>query len=98
MAIHLATIVAHAHVTKPEALEAVALAVGSTVQDAHSSHPFVPLSDGGRVEIEVPKFGEAPPLAIDVYDIRDDAHATAAATSLLEALVASTGWNVVRAF
>jgi len=56
---YLATIVVQAHVTKPDALRLIAQAAGSTVKDAGTAHPFVPLVGGGRVEVEIPKFGEA---------------------------------------
>lgn len=94
----VATIVAHAHVTKPEALAAIATAAGSVVSDAATSHPFVALSGGGRVDVEIPKFGEAPPLAIDVSDSRSVEAAIAEARNLLDALVEATGWRIETQF
>ncbi|HSP52715.1 MAG TPA: hypothetical protein VLO00_07455 [Cryobacterium sp.] len=87
-----ATIVAQAHVTKPDALRLIAAAAGSTVQDAGTAHPFVPLVGGGRVEVEIPKFGEAPPLAIDVYSPHGASQALASALSLQAALAGVTDW------
>jgi hypothetical protein len=87
-----ATIVAQTHVTKPDALRLIAQAAGSTVQDAGTAHPFVPLVGGGRVEVEIPKFGEAPPLAIDVFSPHSDEQARASALALQAALVTVTDW------
>ncbi|WEO78858.1 hypothetical protein BJQ94_07445 [Cryobacterium sp. SO2] len=89
---HVATIVADTHATKPEALGIIALTLDAAVQGAQTAHAFVALPHGGRVEVDIPKFGEAPPLAIDVYDPRGAAEARAAAQSLLDLLAASTGW------
>jgi hypothetical protein len=89
---HVATIVADIHATKPEALGIIAAALDASVQGAHTASAFVALPGGGRIEVEIPKFGEAPPLAIDVHDPRGAAEARAAAQSLLELLTGSTAW------
>lgn len=88
-----ATIIVVAAVTKPEALSAISQVVGRPVQGS-AAHPFVALPDGGRVTVEVPKFGEAPPLAIDVTDPRSDSDARAAAETLLASLGDATGWAI----
>ena len=87
-----ATIVVQAHVTKPDALRVIAQAAGSTVQGAATAHPFVPLVGGGRVEVEIPKFGEAPPLAIDVFSPQSEEQARVSALALQAALVTVTDW------
>jgi hypothetical protein len=87
-----ATIVVQAHVTKPDALRVIAQAAGSTVQDAATAHPFVPLVGGGRVEVEIPKFGEAPPLAIDVFSPQSEEQARGSALALQAALATVTDW------
>ncbi|PXA67279.1 hypothetical protein [Cryobacterium arcticum] len=89
---HLATIVADIHMTSPDTLRVIATALNSAVSGAHTAHAFVALPEGGRVEVDTPKFGEAPPLAIDVYDLRGTAEAHAAAQALLETLTTATGW------
>ena len=89
---HVATLVADIHATKPEALGIIAAALDAPVQGAHTASAFVPLPHGGRVEVDIPKFGEAPPLAIDVHDPRGAAEARAAAQSLLELLAGATAW------
>lgn len=91
---HVATLVADVHLTKPEALAVIAATLDATVHGARTAAPFVSLPHGGRVEVEIPKFGEAPPLAIDVYDPRGAAEARAAAHSLLERLADTAGWPV----
>ena len=89
---YVATLVADAHVTKPEALGIIAAALDAPVQGAHTAHPFVAMPSGSRVEVDIPKFGEAPPLAIDVHDPRGEAEARASAQSLLELLTGATAW------
>ena len=91
---HVATLVADNHATKPEALGIIAAALDATVQGAHTASAFVALPHGVRVEVEIPKFGEAPPLAIDVHDPRGEAEARSSAQSLLELLTEATAWPV----
>ena len=89
-----ATIIVDAAVTKPEALDAIAAALGSTVQSPGTARPYVALPHGGRVVVDIPKFGEAPPLAIDVSDPRGATESRRAAEALLDRLTASTGWQI----
>jgi hypothetical protein len=91
---HVATIVADCHATRPEALGIIAAVLDAAVQGAHTSHAWVPLPHGGRIEVDIPKFGEAPPLAIDVYDPRGAAEAHASAQALLDLLTANTSWDL----
>ncbi|MFO7689319.1 MAG: hypothetical protein R6W83_01980 [Cryobacterium sp.] len=90
---HQSTIIVAAAVTKPDALSAISRVLGSPVRGA-AAHPYVSLPGGGRVTVEVPKFGEAPPLAIDVFDPRSAADARAAAEALLQGLGDATGWPI----
>ena len=89
-----ATIVVDAAITKLEALDAIAAAVGTPVHGVGSRMTFVSLPHGGRVEVNIPKFGEAPPLAIDITDPRGATEARRAAQWLLDLLVATQGWPV----
>ena len=89
---YVATIVANIHATRPEALGLIAATLDTAVNGAFTAHAWVDLPHGGRVEVEIPKFGEAPPLAIDVYDPRSEADARAAAQALLEVLFVATSW------
>jgi hypothetical protein len=89
-----ATIVAQVQRTKPDALWAIATALSTEVTDSTGAHAYIALADGGRVEVEVPKFGESLPLAIDVVDVRGEAEARASAQNILDLLEQSTGWQV----
>ncbi|MFC5930541.1 hypothetical protein D6T64_19230 [Cryobacterium melibiosiphilum] len=89
-----ATIIVDAAITKLDALDAIAAALDSPVHGAGTRNPFVALPHGGRVVVDIPKFGEAPPLAIDVSDPRGSAEARRAAQALLDTLVTTTGWPI----
>lgn len=91
---HCATIVVGNAVTKIDGLAVVALTAKSSVQNPRTSRPFVPLVEGAWAEIEIPKFGEPPPLAIDVYSTISGDHAKLQALSLMTALAPATGWNM----
>lgn len=90
----VATIIVNAAITKPEALDAIASALDSPIQGTGTARPFVALPHGGWVVVEIPRFGEAPPLAIDVCDPRGAADSRQVAQALLERLVATTGWPI----
>jgi hypothetical protein len=89
-----ATIIVDAAITKLEALDAIAAAVGSPVRGAGSATPHVALPDGGRIVVDIPKFGEAPPLAIDITIPGGVLEARLAAQTLRESLASTTGWSV----
>lgn len=89
-----ATIVVRSPVTKIDALAIVALAVDSPVREARTMRPYIELEGGARAEIEIPKFGEPPPLAIDVYSTVGHEHAVLEALSLMAALEQYTGWSI----
>ena len=96
---YCATIVVMSAVTKLDALAIVALAVDRPVERQRTMRPFVPLDGSGDrhgawVEIEIPKFGEPPPLAIDVYSTVSDDHARLQALTLLARLEQYTGWGI----
>jgi hypothetical protein len=92
----IATIVVHEAITKREALERVAVVAGTFVQEQNSAEPFVALPDGSRVNIEVPKFGEAPPMAIDVSSTVSIARARVDAAGLQALLEEATQWSIVK--
>ena len=91
---YCATIVVRSAVTKLDALAIVALAVDRPVERQRTTRPYVPLAEGAWVEIEIPKFGEPPPLAIDVYSTVSDDHARLQALTLMATLEAYTGWSI----
>ncbi|TAJ47989.1 MAG: hypothetical protein EPO52_07355 [Herbiconiux sp.] len=88
------TLIIQVAVTKLDALAIVALAVDRPISGAGSVHPFIELEGGARVEIEIPKFGEPPPLALDVYSTLSQDHAAMSALALLAALEAATSWAI----
>jgi hypothetical protein len=89
-----ATIVVMSAVTKLDALAIVALAVDHPVERQKTMRPFVSLAESAWVEIEIPKFGEPPPLAIDVYSTVSDDHARLQALTLMAQLQRYTGWGI----
>ena len=91
---HCATLVVDEAITKLDALEAIARALRSPIRRPGTSRPFVALAGGAWAEIEIPKFGEAPPLAIDVYCETSLADARAGALELMADLSASTTWEI----
>lgn len=96
---YCATIVVMSAVTKLDALAIVALAVDRPVERQRTMRPYVPLDGAGHrngawAEIEIPKFGEPPPLAIDVYSRVSDDHSRLQALTLMARLEQYTGWNI----
>ncbi|WP_368497508.1 hypothetical protein [Herbiconiux sp. A18JL235] len=91
---YCATLIVRNAVTKLEALAVIALAVDRPVSDARTARPYIELEGGARVEVEIPKFGEPPPLAVDVYSTLGFEHAALGALSLLQRLEETTSWTV----
>ena len=92
--IFTATIVAQIQSTKPDALQAIAAALHTEVHNPSGANAYIALADGGRIEVEIPKFGESLPLTIDVVNTRGAAEARAAAATLLDVLHRATGWEI----
>jgi hypothetical protein len=90
---HCATLVVDEEITKLDALDAVSDALQTPIQRAGTSSPFVTVGEEWA-EVEIPKFGEAPPLAIDVYSTRSLADAQTSALALMAQLAATTGWVI----
>ena len=89
-----ATLVVANAVTKIDALAIIALTLDAPVQDARTARPWIPLAEHAWVEIEIPKFGEPPPLAIDVCSALGEDHARLEALGLAARLEPVTGWRV----
>jgi hypothetical protein len=94
----VATIVASDAVTKLEALDVLSRVTGSPVEGARTPAPRVSLGPGAWAQIDIPKFGEPPPLAIDVYVEGEESEAQRHALTLAERLRAEAGWSVLPAF
>jgi hypothetical protein len=89
------SLIVDAAVTRLDALDQVALAARSVVAERGTSRAHVLLDGGAIAAVDIPKFGEAPPLAIDV-SADDDARARSAADALLLDLTTSTAWPITR--
>ena len=79
---------------KPDALCVIALAVARPGRGAGSARPRIELDGGAWAEVEIPKFGEPPPLAIDVRSPLSLDHAQLSALALAAALEREAGWAV----
>ncbi len=93
-----ATIVAADAVDKLAALATISRVVGAPVSGAGTATPTIALADGVWVQIEIPKFGEPPPLAIDVHAAAGSTVAREHAEHLLALLQRHTAWDLVRAY
>lgn len=93
-----ATIVVAQAVTKLDALTVIAGITGSAVEGAGTTAARVVLADGVRVQIDIPKFGEPPPLALDVWSTRGAVDAQKHALTLAALLQERAGWSVQPAF
>ena len=89
------SLIVDAAVTRIDALDLIARAARSAVTDRGTSLAHVPLTGGAIASVDIPKFGEAPPLAIDVT-AGDDALAREAADALLLDLTTATDWPITR--
>ena len=89
-----ATLVVHEAITKLEALDAMAETLRVPIQRPATSRPFVVVGQDSWAEVEIPKFGEAPPLSIDVYSANSAADAEARALALMALLAAAKGWAI----
>lgn len=94
----VATLVVPVALSRVDALAVIALAVDSRVEGAFSAEAFVPLADGERVYVEIPRFGDPPPFAIDVESEAGVEAARRAAVRLEQRLRAATGWPIRRDF
>ncbi len=90
----VATLVVQVAVTKLDALAVISLAVDSPVLAAGSARPRIELDGGAWAEVDIPKFGEPPPLAIDVRSPLGIDHARLSALALAAALEREAGWVV----
>ncbi len=90
----VATLVVQVAVTKLDALAVISLAIDSPVLADGSARPRIELDGGAWAEVDIPKFGEPPPLAIDVRSPLGLDHAQLSALALAAALEREAGWLV----
>lgn len=87
------TLVVDLPIAKPDALEVIAFVADSQVEHARTAFPRVSLAPDVWAEVQIPRFADPPPLAIDVCtDVSVDA-ARQAADRLAVALH-RVGWTV----
>ncbi|QIG40977.1 hypothetical protein G5T42_17100 [Microbacterium sp. 4R-513] len=87
------TLVVDLPIAKPDALEVIAFVADSEVENARTAFPRVGLERDVWAEVQIPRFADPPPLAIDVCTDVSVATAERAAARLAEALE-RVGWTV----
>jgi hypothetical protein len=87
------TLVVDMPVTKLEALEVVAFVADAAVEHAGTAYPRVPLGPNAWAEVQIPKFADPPPIAIDVCSDASEERARVQAERLAAGL-ARVGWQV----
>ena len=87
------TLVVNLPITKPDALDVIAFACDGEVTGVGTAHPRVRIAANEWAEVEMPKFADPPPLAIDVHSTVGQGAARAAASTLAAALT-RLGWTV----
>ncbi len=87
------TLVIDLPIAKPDALDTIAFVSDGSVENAGSAWPRVVLGGDAWAEVQIPKFADPPPLAVDVCSGRslDAAHAAA---DRLAAALERVGWVV----
>ncbi|MBD7956242.1 hypothetical protein H9651_01145 [Microbacterium sp. Sa4CUA7] len=88
-----ATLVVNMPVTKLDALDVIAYVADAEIEYAGTADPRVPLAPGAWAEVQIPKFADPPPLAIDVCSDVSAEHAQEHADRLAAALT-RVGWMV----
>lgn len=63
---YVVTLVVNLPITKLDALDVIAFAADSTIEHAGTAHPRVGLAPNVWAEVQIPKFADPPPIAIDV--------------------------------
>ncbi|ARJ03981.1 hypothetical protein DVJ78_01595 [Humibacter sp. BT305] len=87
------TLVVDLPVGKLDALDVIAFVADGEVVGAGTAAPRVPLGSRSWAEVEIPRFGDPPPLAVDVFStvsLEDARHESLRLRAALEAV----GWTV----
>ncbi|MFE1644029.1 hypothetical protein [Microbacterium sp. P01] len=90
--LYVVSIIVDAPITKLDALDVVAFVADSAIEGAGTAHPRVRIGAHAWAEVEIPKFADPPPLAIDIYSHVSLATATAEAARLQLGLE-RVGWS-----
>jgi len=80
-------------ITKLDALEVIAFVSDGAVEHAGTAYPRVPVGQNAWAEVQIPRFADPPPLAIDVCSDASAEVARVAADRLADALE-RVGWTV----
>ncbi|MFG6445894.1 hypothetical protein ACFXP7_11315 [Microbacterium sp. P06] len=90
---YVVTLVVDMPVTKLDALDVIAFAADSRVDNAGTAYPRVGLAPNVWAEVQIPRFADPPPLAIDVCS---DASLEVAIVQAqrLDAALTRIGWTV----
>ncbi|MFJ6652600.1 hypothetical protein ACIQLJ_07385 [Microbacterium sp. NPDC091313] len=87
------TLVVDLPITKLDALDTIAFVADGAVEHAGTAYPRVGLGPGAWAEVQIPRFADPPPLAVDVCSDVSPARAREAATRLTTALE-RVGWTI----
>ncbi|TFV82401.1 hypothetical protein E4V99_15985 [Microbacterium sp. dk485] len=87
------TLVVNLPITKLDALEVIAFVSDGPVEHAGTAHPRVSLAPHVWAEVQIPKFADPPPLAVDICSDASLALAREHA-ALLSAALERVGWRV----
>ena len=87
------TLVVDIPITKPDALDVIAFVSDGVVENARTVSPRVSLGPNAWAEVQIPRFADPPPVAVDVCSDASVAIARAAALRLATALE-RVGWTV----
>ena len=87
------TLVVDMPVTKLDALDVIAFVSDGAVDNAGTAYPRVPVGQNAWAEVQIPRFADPPPVAVDVCSDASFEVARVAAVRLASALE-RVGWTV----
>lgn len=91
--LHVVTLVIDLPITKLDALDTIAFVADGEVENPGTARPRVWLSTDAWAQVEIPKFADPPPIAIDVCSEHSRDAALFQAQRLAAALE-KLGWTV----
>lgn len=89
------TLVVDLPITKLDALDVIAFVSDGAVENAGTAYPRVPVGRNAWAEVQIPRFADPPPVAIEVCSDASIEVARVAAVRLADALE-RVGWTVRR--
>lgn len=87
------TLVVNMPITKLDALDVIAFVSDGVVENAGTAYPRVPVGRNAWAEVQIPRFADPPPIAVDVCSDASIETASLAAARLARALE-RVGWTV----